>query len=192
VVMVGEIRDLETAQMAIEASLTGHLVLSTVHTNDAVSAFTRLNDLGIERFLFANPIIGVQAQRLVRKLCVHCSMPADAPPAGELFERLEQLNLTGSPPQWRKVAGCEQCNQTGFRGRMGIYELVQVDEQLQQMILEGAPVTEMRRLLKSHGCLFLRDDGLLKARQGLTTVEEVLRVTSWQGSISVPDNGSAI
>ena len=190
VVMVGEVRDLETAQMAIQASLTGHLVLSTVHTNDAVSAFTRLHDMGIERFLIATPIIGVQAQRLVRKVCEHCAeQDKHVPLSADHLSQLDQLATHGTSPNWLKAIGCDQCNQTGYHGRIGIYEMVPVDEQLQEMILNGAAVNDMRNHLKQAGFRTLRDDGLLKARMGLTTIDEVLRITSAQNIIDESDTG---
>jgi len=177
VIMIGEIRDLETAEIAVQAALTGHLVLSTLHTNDAISAFTRLVDMGVEPFLVATPVRAVQAQRLVRRLCtcsrpghVHVSIEQEASPwASQVLDSTE--------PQWREAVGCELCMDTGYRGRLGIYEMVPVSVAMQQLIVGGASVNEMKALARSEGHRSLRDDGLLKAWQGLTTVEEVLRVT---------------
>ena len=179
VVMVGEIRDRETAEIAIQAALTGHLVLSTVHTNDALGAFTRLIDMGVEPFLVATPMKGVQAQRLVRRLCPHCARPSHALPAiaAETAEWARRV-LGDVPPQWREPVGCPQCQGTGYRGRVGIYELVPVDEGMQQAVVAGASHLQLRAMAREHGCRFLREDGLLKAWQGVTSVEEVLRVTA--------------
>jgi general secretion pathway protein E len=176
VVMIGEIRDVETAQIAVQAALTGHLVLSTLHTNDAVSAFTRLIDMGVEPFLVATPIRAVQAQRLVRRLCA-CARSTSAPPvisseAAAVASRV----LPGTSAHWREAVGCLHCLGTGYRGRLGIYEMIPVSPAMQHLIVTGASVNEMKSLARSEGHRFLREDGLLKAWQGLTTVEEVLRV----------------
>ena len=177
VIMIGEIRDLETAEIAVQAALTGHLVLSTLHTNDAVSAFTRLVDMGVEPFLVATPIRAVQAQRLVRRLC-ECTRPCQVPQALHAeAERFALAVLPGRPARWMEAVGCPKCLGTGYKGRLGIYEMIPVSEQMQHLIVSGASVNEMKALARSEGHRFLRDDGLLKAWQGLTTVEEVLRVT---------------
>lgn len=179
VIMIGEIRDLETAEIAVQSALTGHLVLSTLHTNDALSAFTRLVDMGIEPFLAATPVIAVQAQRLVRRLCPHCSEPDSAPVAiAEQVTPWAARLFPGQAPQWRKAVGCGHCHQTGFQGRLGIYELVGVSEQLREHVLHSAPLAALRRQAREEGYRDLQMDGLLKAWQGLTTVEEVLRITS--------------
>ena len=177
VIMIGEIRDLETAEIAVQAALTGHLVLSTLHTNDAISAFTRLIDMGVEPFLVATPVRAVQAQRLVRRLCPHCTRPHAVPATIEAEVRpfAERL-LPGIAPRWMEAVGCSQCMNTGYRGRLGIYEMVPVTEAMQHLIVSGASVNEMKKLARDEGCRFLREDGLLKAWQGQTTVEEVLRV----------------
>ena len=177
VIMIGEIRDLETAEIAVQAALTGHLVLSTLHTNDAISAFTRLIDMGVEPFLVATPVRAVQAQRLVRRLCPHCARPHAVPAMIEAEVRpfAERL-LPGMAPRWMEAVGCSQCMNTGYRGRLGIYEMVPVTEAMQHLIVSGASVNEMKKLARDEGCRFLREDGLLKAWQGQTTVEEVLRV----------------
>jgi general secretion pathway protein E len=174
VIMIGEIRDLETAEIAVQSALTGHLVLSTLHTNDAVSAFTRLVDMGVEPFLVATSVRAVQAQRLVRRLCPRCSAPAEVLPA---VSRLVEGIADGGAPQWRQAAGCAHCQGTGYRGRLGIYELVDVTPELQELILARATAERMRALATAQGGRTLREDGLLKARAGLTTVEEVVRVT---------------
>ena len=179
VVMIGEIRDLETAEIAIQAALTGHLVLSTVHTNDSISAFTRLIDMGVEPFLVATPIKAVQAQRLVRRLCPHCARPGSVPTGLDThIVELAHTVLEGVAPNWQEAVGCAQCMQTGYRGRLGIYEMVPVSAALRAMITDGATTADMIAQARREGWRMLREDGLLKAWQGLTTIEEVLRVTS--------------
>ncbi len=175
VIMIGEIRDLETAEIAVQSSLTGHLVLSTLHTNDAVSAFTRLVDMGVEPFLVATSVRAVQAQRLVRRLCPHCSRPAVVLPVFE--QMVVSLAGDGAEACWKEAVGCPRCQGTGYRGRLGIYELVDVTPELQELVIAGATAEKMRSLVNAQGGRTLRDDGLLKARAGLTTVEEVVRVT---------------
>lgn len=178
VIMIGEIRDFETAEIAVQASLTGHLVLSTLHTNDAISAFTRLIDMGVEPYLVATPVKAVQAQRLVRRLC-ECAKPATPPDefrsiANAWAQRLGDTREAA----WREPVGCPKCLGTGYRGRVGIYEMVPVSPAMQHLIISGASVNQMRALAEEEGARFLRDDGLLKAREGITSIEEVLRVTS--------------
>ena len=179
VVMIGEIRDLETAEIAIQAALTGHLVLSTLHTNDSISAFTRLVDMGVEPFLVATPIKAVQAQRLVRRLCPQCARPAPPPSGLEAsFAALAARVLGDVPAEWREAVGCTHCLHTGYRGRLGIYEMVSISPRMREMITAGTSVTTMVEQARAEGFRLLREDGLLKAWQGLTSVEEVLRVTS--------------
>jgi general secretion pathway protein E len=173
VIMVGEIRDKETADIAVQSSLTGHLVLSTLHTNDACSVFPRLTDIGVEPFMVAATIQGVQAQRLVRKLCPHCSEPTEAPTF------LDEKLLQGD---WRKPVGCQQCQGRGYRGRVGVYELLPVSAAMRDLITHSAPLSEIRALARSSGSRSLLDDGLLKASRGVTSVEEVLRVCSVEES----------
>lgn len=175
-IMIGEIRDLETAEIAIQSALTGHLVFSTLHTNDAVSAFTRLIDMGIEPFLVAAPIRGVQAQRLVRRVCPHCAEPM-TPPA-DILSQLQDIDVADEPAGWVSAKGCKACQNTGYKGRIGIYELLDVTPALQALIARNAPLDEIRALSVSLGYRTLLQDGLLKARQGVTTVEEVLRVVA--------------
>ena len=174
VVMIGEIRDLETAEIAIRSALTGQLVLSTLHTNDSISAFTRLIDMGIEPFLVAAPIRAVQAQRLVRRVCPDCATPTEAPQ--NLSDLLAGVPMAESQPGWVAAKGCRACQNTGYRGRVGIYELVPVGTELQGMIARNAFLEEMRELVRTQGYRTLIQDGLLKAYKGITTVEEVLRV----------------
>ncbi|HLS55542.1 MAG TPA: type II secretion system ATPase GspE [Zeimonas sp.] len=158
VVMIGEIRDLETAQIAVQASLTGHLVLATLHTNDAVSAVTRLIDMGIEPFLLSSSLLGVVAQRLVRRLCLQCRQP-DPVTRG-----------------WRAV-GCLACNRTGFQGRTGIYELFTVDDEVRALIHRNAPESEIRATALRGGMTSMRDDGSRWVEAGVTSADEVVRVT---------------
>lgn len=175
VVMVGEIRDTETAEIAIRASLTGHLVFSTLHTNDAPSAFTRLIDMGIEPFLVASSVEAVMAQRLVRTICPHCKT--------EQKVDLSYLRKVGFPEadiDTAKIshgAGCEECRQLGYQGRKGIYELLFVTEALRPLIMNRAPATTIAAKAMENGMRTLRTDGWNKVKAGVTTIEEVLRVT---------------
>ncbi len=178
VIMIGEIRDLETAEIAVQASLTGHLVLSTLHTNDAISAFTRLVDMGVEPYLVATPVKAVQAQRLVRRLC-ECARPCTPPVECAAIADAWAARLgVASPPAWKEPVGCPKCLGSGYRGRIGIYEMVPVSPALQHLVVSGASVNALKAQAASEGVRFLRDDGFLKAREGITSVEEVLRVTS--------------
>ncbi len=173
VIMVGEIRDLETAQIAVQASLTGHLVFATLHTNDAVSAVTRLVDMGVEPFLLASSLIGVVAQRLVRRLCLECRKPFAADSA-----QLEALGF--APTQggtFYTAQGCAACNQSGYRGRTGIYEFLPVDDGLRALIHDRASEQVLRLYAEKQGMRSLRDDGLRWAVQGAISLEEVVRVT---------------
>lgn len=178
-IMIGEIRDLDTAQIAIQSALTGHLVLSTLHTNDAASAFTRLVDMGLEPFLVAASVRGVQAQRLVRKLCEHCAVADDSPVLPDAWKAMGRSAQEG---KWKRSVGCDRCHQTGYRGRMGIYELVPLTGPLQQLVNRQAPLNEMKELIKSQGWRGLLEDGLIKASKGLTSVEEVVRIAHVQDS----------
>jgi type IV pilus assembly protein PilB len=175
VILVGEIRDRETAQTAIEASLTGHLVFSTLHTNDAASAVTRLVDIGIEPFLLTATLQGILAQRLVRRVCTECK--AFYEPSDEVLRRLQ---LTTSQVAGKKFAhgkGCARCNFTGYRGRMALTEILDVDDRLREMILQGASTTALHAAAVEGGLVTLRENGLLAVFDGLTSVEEVLRET---------------
>ncbi|AEP31203.1 GspE/PulE family protein [Brumicola nitratireducens] len=174
VIMVGEIRDKETADIAVQSSLTGHLVLSTLHTNDACSVFPRLTDMGVEPFLIAATIQGVQAQRLVKKLCEHCAESTDAP------SFMPEASKEGT---WRKAVGCPKCHGKGYKGRIGIYELVEVTPALRELISAGAGVAKLRLQAKQDGARNLFNDGLLKAAQGITSVEEVLRVCATEDEV---------
>ncbi|MGL4408001.1 MAG: type II secretion system ATPase GspE [Zoogloea sp.] len=174
VIMIGEIRDLETAQIAVQASLTGHLVLATLHTNDAASAVTRLVDMGVEPFLLASTLRGVLAQRLVRKLCPECRHPVPLSPANR-----QSLNALGeaTPEQLWDADGCPACSRTGYAGRTGIYELITSDDGLEQLIHSGADEARIRAHAHARGSRSLRDDGLRLVAEGQTSLEELLRVT---------------
>jgi len=172
VVMVGEIRDLETAEIAVQASLTGHLVLSTLHTNSAVGAIARLRDMGVEPFLLSSSLVGVLAQRLVRQLCPHCKQPHVATATD-----CEVLGVSPvAPPTIYTPNGCDQCNQSGYRGRSGIFELLVVDEAMQTMIHEGRGELDLERYARQSSPS-IRDDGRRRALAGDTSLAELIRVT---------------
>ncbi|EQD26950.1 general secretory pathway protein E [mine drainage metagenome] len=174
IVMVGEIRDLETAEIAVQASLTGHLVLSTLHTNTAIGAIARLRDMGVEPFLLASSLIAVLAQRLVRLLCPACKKAHE--PAPYEAQLIEQSKRKADPVTVFQAVGCPACNYTGFRGRTGIYEYVTIDANLRRMIHDGASEQDIERYARTL-TPGIRDDGLDRISRGLTTFEEVLRVT---------------
>ncbi len=173
VIMVGEIRDTETAEIAVRAALTGHLVFSTLHTNDAAGAVTRLIDMGVEPFLLASSLEGVLAQRLVRRICSICREESELRPDLRLKAEAAGLDLS-SFERFYHGAGCDDCRQSGYRGRVGLYELMVIDNNLRNRIQAGGSSAEIRA---EAGMRSIRDDGLLKAREGETTVEEVLRVS---------------
>jgi len=174
--MVGEIRDSETAEIAIQAALTGHLVFSTLHTNDSFGAMTRLLDMGIEPFLVSSSVIAVMAQRLVRRVCPACR---------EAYQPTrEELEELGIAPQrllgrtvYRLGAGCVECKQTGYRGRTGIHELLVVDDEIRGLVMRSADAAALRRAATARGMNTLREDGADKVVEGFTTIEEILRVT---------------
>ncbi len=176
VIMIGEIRDLETAQIAVQSALTGHLVLSTVHTNDAPSTVNRLLDMGVEDYLLTSTVVGILAQRLVRNLCPHCRQPYPALP-----EVIEQMGLRRLVPEgevtlWRPV-GCDQCSGTGYRGRMGIMEMLPMNDAIRSLVMRHANSAELRAAAVESGMESMFENGLRKAVAGTTTIEEVLRVT---------------
>ena len=180
IIMVGEIRDLETAETAIQASLTGHLVLSTLHTNDAPSAVTRMVDMGVEPFLIAASVIGVLAQRLARRICTNCKEPYK-PPA-EALRRVGFKVEDVDEVVFYRGRGCEQCRHTGYRGRMGIFELMLLNEEIQDLIVKRAPLSEIKNAALANGMKTLKMDGFQKVLEGMTTVEEVMRVVFTAGS----------
>ncbi|MCK5174905.1 MAG: type II/IV secretion system protein, partial [Planctomycetes bacterium] len=175
VVMVGEIRDLETAEIAIQASLTGHLVFTTVHTNDAPSTIARLIDLGLETFLITASIEGIIAQRLVRKICLNCKTRYE-PQEEQLMELgLSLADVGGKKFYYGK--GCEQCNKTGYRGRLGIYEIMTFDDELRDLIMNHASTNVLRQSAIKNGMRLLRENGLAAIFDGTTTIDEVVRET---------------
>ena len=182
IIMVGEIRDRETAEIAIQSALTGHLVLATLHTNDAPSAITRLVDMGVEPFLVAAALRAVMAQRLVRRLCEQCAQPGEAPAA------LSQATLDQALPDavgdgllnepvavWRRPIGCPACERTGFRGRVGIYETLSLGPNLQHAVASGEAMDKIGAMIERQGHRSLAQEGVLKAVTGATTLAEVLR-----------------
>ena len=171
--MVGEIRDLETAQIAIQAALTGHLVLSTLHTNDSASAITRLIDMGIEPYLVCSSVIGIMAQRLVRIICPNCKTPYK-PSEDELELLGTQLKCDGR--NLYHGAGCSNCIDTGYMGREGIFELMTIDDEIRESIMANASSNKIKQIAIKKGMFTLRQDGLRKALAGNTTIKEVLRV----------------
>jgi type IV pilus assembly protein PilB len=175
IVLVGEIRDFETAEIAIKAALTGHLVLSTLHTNDAPSTISRLMNMGIEPFLVATSVNLIQAQRLIRRICKDCK--------GEHPTPIEALVEIGFSPEdagkikTYKGKGCPSCNDTGYKGRIGLYEVMEITDEIRELILIGASSLELRKKSIEDGMITLRGSGLQKIRNGVTTIEEVLRET---------------
>jgi general secretion pathway protein E len=181
IIMVGEIRDLETAEMAIQAALTGHLVFSTLHTNDSVSAITRLTDLGVPSYLISATIIGVLAQRLVRTLCPHCKQPDSSVTRESLNDLVRHWRLGGGVKPYKPV-GCLECRNTGFRGRAGLYELLTVTEGVKAAMHPSPDLPALRRQAVQEGLRPLRLAGAMKVAEGVTTIEEVLRSTpAWEG-----------
>jgi type IV pilus assembly protein PilB len=175
IVLVGEIRDFETAEIAIKAALTGHLVLSTLHTNDAPSTVSRLVNMGIEPFLVANSVNIIQAQRLIRRICSNCKEEVHVPVEGLIevgFTKEEAKDL-----KLYKGKGCETCNKTGFKGRVGLYEVMEITDELRELIIIGASAMELRRKAIETGMITLRESGLYKIREGITTIEEVVKET---------------
>ncbi|MCC6475555.1 type IV-A pilus assembly ATPase PilB [bacterium] len=175
IIMIGEIRDLETGSIAVRAALTGHLVLSTLHTNSAAATVTRLVDMGIERFLVSSSVNLVVAQRLLRKICPKCKIPVEVHP-----EALREVGLDPDQCKGKTFyhgAGCLDCNNTGYRGRTGIYEVMAMTQRTREMVLEGANTHEIEQIAVKEGMLTLRMDGVEKFKKGVTTIEEVLRIT---------------
>jgi len=175
IILVGEIRDFETAEIAVKASLTGHLVLSTLHTNDAPSTVNRLMNMGIEPFLVASSVNLICAQRLVRRVCANCKIEEPTPPLA-----LQQLGFTEEDAHAvvpMKGKGCDKCNKTGYKGRVGLYEVMEIADDLRELVLVGASALELRRKAVEEGMISLRNSGLRKVKAGLTTIEEVARET---------------
>jgi len=176
IILVGETRDTETAQLMVRAALTGHLVFSTLHTNDAPGAIPRLLDMGIDAFLLPASLLAVLAQRLVRTICPNCKEEVSNPE--KVFEQLKLAPPTQQGPLklWRG-RGCQKCNQSGYKGRLGIYELMLVDDRFHDPILHRAGAPEFLRLGQERGMRTMFEDGLIKVARGVTTIEELLRVT---------------
>ena len=172
VVMIGEVRDLETAEIAVQASLTGHLVMSTLHTNSAVGSITRLMDMGVEPFLISSSLVGIIAQRLVRVLCVDCREPYQADESECKFLQAEPSD----PPTIYRAKGCSECNHLGYRGRLGVYEIIEIDEKMRQLIHDRAGEMELEEYARTCGPS-IHADGVNKILAGVTTIEEVIRVT---------------
>src|SRR5581483_9681786 len=175
IILVGETRDTETAQLMVRAALTGHLVFSTLHTNDAAGAIPRLMDMGVDSFLLPASLLAVLAQRLVRNICPHCKEEERDPE--RIFARSKVPLLPGQPPRLWRGAGCSACNQSGYKGRVGIYELMTLDDRFHDPIIRRAGAPEFLRLARENGMKTMFEDGLIKASQGMTTIEELLRVT---------------
>jgi general secretion pathway protein E len=171
IIMVGEIRDRETVEIAIQASLTGHLVFSTLHTNDAASAITRLIDMGVEPFLIASSLLAVEAQRLVRKICPDCGEPSDAN-----NPMLADLGLPEDTAIYRGC-GCPGCFQSGYKGRTGIFELLEINNDIRRLVTSGADSVTIKEAAVADGMITMFEDGLGKVRKGITTLDEVMRVT---------------
>jgi type IV pilus assembly protein PilB len=172
VIMVGEVRDQETAQICLRAALTGHFVLSTIHTNDSLSAVNRLEDMGIEPFLLASTLRVLEAQRLVRRLCPECKEPYDCS-----AEVAQAYGFEAGQTLFRSK-GCDECRGAGYRGRIGVFEVVRITPQMAQLIQTRAPVPELRAAAREQGMKLLLDNGLDKVRTGLTSLEEVLTVAA--------------
>jgi general secretion pathway protein E len=175
VILIGEIRDKETADIAVQSALTGHLVFSTLHTNDSPSAVTRLVDIGVEPFLISSSVLAVLAPRLVRVLCAACKQPYQ-PKAVYLQSIGVRPEQFGGRPIY-KAAGCERCFQTGYRGRLGIFEIMMMSEALRTVILQTYDSIRIKALAVEEGMTTLREDGVARVAEGVTTLEEVLRVT---------------
>jgi type IV pilus assembly protein PilB len=175
IILVGEIRDFETAEIAVKAALTGHLVLSTLHTNDAPSTVNRLMNMGIEPFLVASSVNLICAQRLVRRICSNCKVPHPTPGPALIQAGFAPDDAHTVTPQ--KGNGCEKCNNTGYKGRVGLYEVMEVTDELRELVLVGASALELRRKAIDDGMITLRQSGLRKVKEGVTTIEEVARET---------------
>ncbi len=178
VIMVGEIRDRETADIALRSAMTGHMVFSTLHTNTAIGAVARLADLGVEPFLISSALLGVLSQRLVRKICSQCKV--EVPISQSHIEYLEKVGFTAAkdkPLKLYRGAGCKACRMSGYKGRIGIFELMMFNEKLRQMVAEKTSEEELRREVRSQGVRDIREEGVVKALSGVTSLEEVIRVT---------------
>jgi len=179
VIMIGEMRDTETAEIAVQSALTGHLVLSTLHTNDAASSVMRLMDMGVQDFLLTSAVNAAQAQRLVRTLCTDCREPYE--PVAEVVERFGLLTLNGgATPTLYRARGCPSCGSTGYTGRLAVLEILRMSDEIRKLILQHSDVGDIARVAQAQGMVTMREDGLRKALLGHTSIEEVLRVTAEQ------------
>lgn len=181
VILIGEIRDKETAEIAMKAGMTGHMVFSTLHTNDASSALTRLGDMGVESFITGSTVEGIVSQRLVRRLCVKCKLPytpleAEIEGVGFNWDMWNQGGF--GEVNWHKPVGCKLCNNSGYKGRAAIHEVLLMSDVLESAVMKGAKALELHQLAVAEGMISLRDDGLIKAAQGLTTMQEIVRVVA--------------
>jgi type IV pilus assembly protein PilB len=174
-ILVGEIRDVETAEIAVQASLTGHTVFSTLHTNDAPSTITRLRDMGIPPFLITATVEAILAQRLVRRICESCREPIE--PSDEILAQLSMSRKALRGRKFHRGRGCDKCNNTGYKGRVGLFELMVMNDDLRELILKGASTDELREAARGFGMITLRDSGMQFAYEGTTTAEEVVRET---------------
>ncbi|MBM4046777.1 MAG: type II/IV secretion system protein, partial [Planctomycetes bacterium] len=176
VILVGEIRDKETAEIAVQAALTGHLVFSTLHTNDAPSAITRLIDIGVKPFLVASAVQAIMAQRLVRCICEQCKEPAEPDPKSMMLLKIKPEDMKGITLY--KGRGCPNCSNTGNRGRTGVFELMEMNRELRELAFKQKPVAEIRKQAKMSGMYTLEQDGIRKSFAGTTTLEEVIKNTA--------------
>ncbi|MBE9538064.1 MAG: Flp pilus assembly complex ATPase component TadA, partial [Proteobacteria bacterium] len=183
IIMIGEMRDTETAQIAVQSALTGHLVLSTLHTNTAAGAITRLEDMGVERYLITSSVNGVLAQRLVRTLCKKCKLAVDL--SVEEIEHSGLAPFVGDTKIVYEATGCEACSGTGYSGRVAIHELFPLDEEMHRVILSGADATVLHAAARKQGMITLYEDGLRKVVEGVTSMQEVMRVTQDQGEVQM-------
>jgi len=174
VILVGEMRDSETAQMGIQASLTGHLVFSTLHTNDAPGAITRMIDMGVPAYLVSSSVIAVLAQRLVRVICTKCKAPFTPPDS--VLDAAGITSEMAAGASFSKGRGCNHCSKSGYRGRLGIFELMTMSSRIRELAFEGAPTQQIRKAAIAQGMTTLYSDGILKVLKGITTIEEVFRV----------------
>jgi type IV pilus assembly protein PilB len=175
IIMVGEIRDKETAQIAMEAAMTGHFVFSTIHTNDAPSAVARLHEMGVPSFLIGGTVEAVLAQRLVRRVCKECARPATL--SDEMKVVFDKYKIDISKAKFMKGKGCDACNKSGYKGRAGIHELLLMDDSIRRLLLSEVSATPIRDLAVKNGMRLMMLDGLIKVTQGVTTVEEILAAT---------------
>ena len=175
IIMVGEIRDTETAEVAIQASLTGHMVFSTIHTNDAPGSINRLLDMGIDDYLLVSTLLAVLAQRLVRVICPNCKESYE--PDMGFHKHIYKVVDDPSSAKFYRGTGCKLCSQTGYKGRQGIYELFMLDDEIRQLVMQKPDISALRSMARKKGMRLMRDDGWVKVLQGTTSVEELFRVT---------------